>query len=207
VNRPRRWCSTKCRNRILYLKRGKEEIIDKVCLFCSLDFSPKRKNQKYCSKECRKAKASNDNAMIRDFVKNNKVSDITCRKCIYCGLVANTTDHFIPLSFFGSRKSYDGNRPSNLLPCCGECNSIAGNKVFSLLSEKRAYVQHRLRTKYKYALKMPSWSDKEIEQMGRNMRIIIRHGLFLRDVTRCRVRYPYRKMNNISMADINSLLL
>ena len=59
-------------------------------------------------------------------------------RCFYCGLVlATDIDHVIPYSH-----SKD-NSVDNLVPACSSCNSIAGDRLFSDVNEKRKYILSR----------------------------------------------------------------
>jgi len=92
------------------------------------------------------------------------------KKCVYCGEDANTTDHVIPISYYYSGERKNKHLTSeygkeNLVDCCRQCNSIAGNKVFNNVEEKRKYIQERLTEKYKKVINMPFWSEEELKQM------------------------------------------
>lgn len=55
--------------------------------------------------------------------------------CFYCNVrVATTIDHIVPVSF------YEDDSIDNLVPACPLCNSVASNKVFDNVWDKRAYV-------------------------------------------------------------------
>jgi len=59
-------------------------------------------------------------------------------RCFYCGLVlATDIDHVIPYSH-----SKD-NSVDNLVPACSSCNSIAGDRLFADVNEKRKYILSR----------------------------------------------------------------
>ncbi len=58
--------------------------------------------------------------------------------CYYCDTrPANTVDHFEPWSVVPD------NRDENLVPACSGCNSIASDKRFDTLAEKKAYIMDR----------------------------------------------------------------
>lgn len=58
--------------------------------------------------------------------------------CVYCGWPASTLDHIIPRSFGGSDARY------NLVASCALCNTIANDKIFDDIDQKRAYIQEQL---------------------------------------------------------------
>lgn len=57
--------------------------------------------------------------------------------CVYCGDQATTVDHLVPRSY-----KID-NSDDNLVACCGLCNCLAGNKLFSSFQEKKAFILKR----------------------------------------------------------------
>lgn len=116
--------------------------------------------------------------------------------CTYCGCLADTQDHVIPLSFqrFGDNKSrrkkqFRG-QVKNLVPACRECNSIANDKIFTDVDEKREYIQQRLEYRYRRILDMPAWSDKEINEMGYNFRRELKLKTLARKWIENRIHHP-----------------
>jgi len=59
--------------------------------------------------------------------------------CVYCGAPQTEYDHFPPRSL-----CLDG----FLIPCCTECNSLAGVQCPFDLKERIIFVQSKLRQKY-----------------------------------------------------------
>ncbi|WP_261555539.1 HNH endonuclease [Frankia tisae] len=49
--------------------------------------------------------------------------------CVYCGALADETDHLWPLSRGGP------DSPENLVPCCGRCNRSKGQKLLNEWTE------------------------------------------------------------------------
>lgn len=95
--------------------------------------------------------------------------------CYYCGEPASDADHVIPQSFIKHVRGLGdpellrqiglySNR-LKLVPACKECNSLLGSKYFGTASERKAYVQNRLRQRYRRLLEMPSWTDREIAEL------------------------------------------
>jgi hypothetical protein len=72
--------------------------------------------------------------------------------CFYCGFPASGVDHQPPLSrideYIKVRKAKK--RPIHLLKvsCCGECNRLLGNSVFSSFEAKLENLRRRLKKKY-----------------------------------------------------------
>ncbi len=57
--------------------------------------------------------------------------------CRYCEETATDFDHIYPFANGGTHHE------TNLVACCGVCNSIAGSRVFSEFAKKRLYVLRR----------------------------------------------------------------
>lgn len=93
--------------------------------------------------------------------------------CVYCGMTAETRDHFVPRSW---RRSFPNWREGawrnvpDTLPCCGQCNSIAGAHPFETIAGKRRYVQDRLREKYARLLASPFHSEEDLAALGPTLR-------------------------------------
>lgn len=65
------------------------------------------------------------------------------KRCFYCGGIADTRDHVIPVAFTSLTRKNVGYR-GKCVPCCRRCNSILGDKVFDSLEERRNYVVDKL---------------------------------------------------------------
>lgn len=110
--------------------------------------------------------------------------------CVYCGAMATTKDHFVPVSVVASLMSVGVNVSGKfLVPACGECNSIAGDRIFVSIGAKRRYIQNRLSEKYNKLLNMPNWSDSELAELGYSMRSSVLAGLAQREYIRHRIRW------------------
>jgi hypothetical protein len=76
-------------------------------------------------------------------------------------MLANSRDHFPPatLTMHGL-----------LLPCCLECNSLAGTENGTSFSLRAELVKDKLRKKYQKALDVPSWGSDELNEMGHQIK-------------------------------------
>jgi len=81
--------------------------------------------------------------------------------CVYCGAFATTIDHFAPASVVATILALGDLEVQGrfLVPSCGECNGIAGDRLFVTIAAKRRYIQRRLRWKYRKVLARPDWPD------------------------------------------------
>jgi hypothetical protein len=125
-------------------------------------------------------------------------------KCFYCGEDADTKDHIIPVSFYYSGKRKGRHLTSeygkeNLISSCRECNSIAGNKVFDDVYEKKDFIQQRLKFKYKKVINLPFWSEEEIKEMGSSLRKDIRIEQLARKWVLNRIDYPNEVYSKIRL--------
>lgn len=77
--------------------------------------------------------------------------------CAYCGEAATDVEHVVPRS---------SKLPTYTVPACKECNGIAGAIVFPSFLAKLNFIQKRIRVRYAKVLKVPEWTDDEIEEMG-----------------------------------------
>ena len=96
--------------------------------------------------------------------------------CVYCGQVAETQDHVLPLSlapeldFMTFRHRWQFGQGLNKVPCCRECNSLAGTEPFFSIREKRKYIQGLLRKRYNKTLHSVIWDKDELRELGRTLR-------------------------------------
>lgn len=128
-----------------------------------------------------------------DFVFINKSMDI--KKCVYCGDDADTKDHIIPITFYhtGNRKDthtrHRGIR-ENLVDCCRQCNSIAGNTYFDNIDDKKEYIREKLIKKYKSLINIPYWEEDEILELSHLLQVEVRIKQLARKWILNRINYP-----------------
>jgi hypothetical protein len=100
------------------------------------------------------------------------------RVCVFCGVRATAYDHFVPISVVTMLVGILDAIPGKvLLPTCGECNAIAGDRVFPTVAAKRRYIHTRLRFRYRKLLAMPHWSDAELAELGYALQDFVRAGM------------------------------
>ena len=98
------------------------------------------------------------------------------KNCIYCGCIPECFDHAFPISVAANLKlEYKTVRRElkqglNMVPCCNKCNNIAGDKVFTLIKDKRKYIQEKLKKKYLKYARHVIWEKDEIDDLGPNMK-------------------------------------
>jgi hypothetical protein len=135
-------------------------------------------------------------ATLSAYTFGNSVVEAT--PCAYCGMPAEGDDHLIPLSFY--QAGMDAIEMSHwrftLVPACNECNLLAGDRVFETVSQKRRYIQERLRCRYKKILAIPVWDEEEIESLSEDFARYVRYGLKLKEIIWRRTTFRGRPVPN-----------
>jgi len=160
----------------------------RLCALCHERFYPKRKTQLYCNEFCRKGRnpeavvrycawcekqLSSTNPKAKYCTDSCRLAAFNAKDCFYCGAPADTRDHFIPKAFYYTIQNLKWDQKQILVPCCKECNSTAGDRVFKSFREKRLYIKERYLKKYAKYLDTPNWSQKELEELGSGLKSYI----------------------------------
>jgi hypothetical protein len=103
---------------------------------------------------------------------------LTGPDCVYCGEVANTVDHFPPLAVTSH---------GFLLPACSECNNFAGTRNPFDFRTRIERVKHKIKTKYRAALRIPHWYEEEIDELRGVTKLDVKRGKRLRERTISRI--------------------
>lgn len=112
--------------------------------------------------------------------------------CTYCGMPADTRDHVIPRAARGAVAPDVLLRVPDTVPCCRECNSLAGDRIVcESVAEKREEIQFLLRLRYRRLLALPDWGSEELAELGPAMRRSVRARLRERDTVLERLAWPY----------------
>ncbi len=116
------------------------------------------------------------------------LNNISSFICIYCGMSANTQDHVIPLSILANLTDIIEIQ-SYKVPACNECNTLAGAKYFNSFNEKKEFIRHQLEFKYQKILKIPHWTDDELQEMGSEAQRDIKAYLIKKEIILERIDY------------------
>lgn len=115
--------------------------------------------------------------------------------CVYCGILADTVDHVVPrhlLSRAGELE-LDLSKVMRMRvwtrPACHECNSMLSGRLFPTLAERRRAAHAGIRRKYRAYLRVPDWSEKELDEMGPKAQAEIVAAMAVRDWVRARLRW------------------
>jgi hypothetical protein len=98
--------------------------------------------------------------------------------CFYCGQLGDGTDHAVPIAYTtrngrGTRRQGDLDNGHLRVPCCRECNSLLGSKLFDSIQARAAYLARKLKNRYRLLLSAPQWTDQEIAEVGPSLRAMI----------------------------------
>ena len=116
--------------------------------------------------------------------------------CVYCGMLKQCEDHVFPVSLAAGLSLGHWSVRSELfgglykVPCCNECNYIAGNKPFRSIIDKRHFIQKELRKKHHKKLATVQWSDDEKEDLGRIMYDVVNNMIDRRKLMEKRIFFP-----------------
>jgi hypothetical protein len=106
--------------------------------------------------------------------------------CVYCGLDADTVDHLLPRGWSG-----DTLRSRVLtVPACRECNSAIGGQWASTITERREVAQAAIRRRYRKLLAGAALSQKDLAELGPNLRSYVEASLTVRKVVEARLAWP-----------------
>lgn len=138
-----------------------ERVLDmkeSLCLTCGAAFKEKRVGRKrFCSDSCR---------------ASSWRLGVSATPCFYCGCPAGTTDHVPPRSVrpFLIVEKLDKKYPFIEVDACSECNALLGARAIWTTKKRKRFIKLALRMRYKKFLRQPSWSEDELNPLGRTLR-------------------------------------
>jgi len=100
-------------------------------------------------------------------------------KCVYCGSSKNIeNDHLIPYSFTYLKTRHRlTTSKKGTVPACHECNNLLGNKMYTTVSSRAAYLLPKYNKKCDKLSHLPEWTEEELSELGRAMRSVIESGI------------------------------
>lgn len=125
-----------------------------ICRRCGHPFTSKRADRVYCSDRCR-------------YLDWHDRSHAT-RACYYCRAPADITDHVPPQSArprireLGLTVKF----PEIEIPACHECNLLLDARALWTLELRKRFIKGALAKRYAKYLRMPTWSDRELSELG-----------------------------------------
>ena len=96
-------------------------------------------------------------------------------RCVYCGRPAGTRDHVPPLSRVDDYDAMHLKYPVYIkVPACDRCNNLGGSEVEASFMDRAEAIKNKLARRYTRYMSMPEWTEKEINELGRNLRSKVR---------------------------------
>lgn len=108
--------------------------------------------------------------------------------CHYCGCPADTTDHIPPLTRYHDALELGPFKPVRV-PCCSECNILAGNELHISFVERAAYIKERLAVRYTAQLRVVEWTEDELKEMSYQFRVSLERDLGAKRFIEARIAY------------------
>lgn len=116
--------------------------------------------------------------------------------CFYCGVPADTVDHVPPLSRISD---YEFKRLKHeryyKVPCCRECNNLAGASLQDNLVARAEHVKDKLSRKYRKHLMAIEWSEDELQELGAVLESKVRQSIIKHHYVSARIEY-YEAIDN-----------
>jgi len=99
---------------------------------------------------------------------------------------ADTMDHVIPRTHLYGTDSY---AREYVIPACKECNSLLGNRYFETIGERASYLLAKYESRYAKYLRIPDWSEEEMESVGRSLKSKIRAGMAKKKLAETKIKH------------------
>lgn len=116
--------------------------------------------------------------------------------CVYCGETATSIDHVTPIWHVARLLDIIEHHRLRLrhglytVPSCRDCNSRLGGFIAFSITEKRAELKRRLRTKHQRLLQSYDWHPEEISEHGPTLRGFLQRQEGARNVLLDRLAFP-----------------
>jgi hypothetical protein len=117
------------------------------------------------------------------------VVDISLYDCVYCGLMAQSRDHVIPVSYDRVSRHLATWDKSEVVPACSECNSLLSNRWLPSVAERAGFIATRLPSRYRLELAFPNWSEDDLEGLSKRFRKQITAKMKVRDLLKARIEF------------------
>lgn len=95
--------------------------------------------------------------LLRDAVEYCKEHQV----CAYCGEYGSEAEHVVPKHL---------ELDTWTILACSDCNNIAGGAPLFTFRDKRDHIRAGIRKRHGKLLRMPDWTDDEIDDLGPAMR-------------------------------------
>jgi len=101
------------------------------------------------------------------------------RHCVYCGDWFECKDHYVPIDWLGYHRSYAA---GDVVPACRECILLLSNFAKDTLQLRAEHLIGAYERRAAKWLRVPLWSEQELQEMGYGMQRQIRRALMLRSI-------------------------
>jgi hypothetical protein len=107
------------------------------------------------------------------------------RYCVYCGDWYECTDHRVPVDWPGDNRSYAA---GDIVTACRECSLLLSHFPKETLSSRAEYLVGAYKKRAAKWLRVPPWSEQELEELGYGMQTQIRRALVARSIYVAKLR-------------------
>lgn len=91
--------------------------------------------------------------------------------CFYCGVPAETVDHVPPLSRVDDYEAMCLVHERYVkVPCCKECNMLAGSTVQESIIQRKELVADKLAKRHASDIRAPEWDKEELASLTGRLR-------------------------------------
>jgi hypothetical protein len=152
---------------------------DTVCMVCQTLFLPRRQWHRFCSDRCRQTAFHTKELVTAEIA------------CVYCGVPADTIDHIPPryVRLTLIELKLDTRYPFVEVRACRECNTLLGTRAFWTVTQRKAFIKRVLRSRYRKYLKIPAWTNEELNELGPSLYRCTIHGIAVKAFVEARLRY------------------
>jgi hypothetical protein len=102
---------------------------------------------------------------------------------------ADALDHVPPISRMDDAMALGVDFRPVKIPCCGECNNLAGIALHVNFMDRYDYVKARLAKRYAKQLRVVTWTEADLEEMGPKLRRSILHDMRAKAFVESRINF------------------
>lgn len=128
-------------------------------------------------------------------------------RCFYCGAPADTVDHQPPLSRVCDYEALGlANERYVKVLACRECNTLLMDSLQDTLIDRHDELKIRLRKKYDRYMRLPNWTEDQLDEMGTLMRKEIRRSMRLKGAVAERIEFTKGLGDYMVLFEIEEML-
>ncbi len=106
------------------------------------------------------------------------------KHCVYCGDYFQCRDHVIPISYRSTFRHFSS---GEIVPCCRQCNTLAGDHVALTVQEKVMFLQRKYEALLKRK-KSPVWTEGELRSLDFGLQTLVRRKSYESDLIRQKIK-------------------